>query len=503
MIATNFDYERYYRQEVKITSESFAQLFGLCPFHDDHKASWNARKSDGIWNCFTCGFGGTIVQFHNKKYNIPLIEAEKELQKYFKTEEINPEIVEEVHKKLLNKNEVIEFLIIKRGLKNETIKKFKLGFNPEDNRIWIPISQNGKYVNIRRYDWTGQQEQKFLPFAAGMTQATTLFPYENLISAELFLMEGEMDCILANQLGYPAITVTGGANTFKKEFIPFFLNKKLRICYDIDDAGKKGTLQIVEILKNITEEIKIIELDIKTPPNGDFTDYIVTHKKTKEDFENLIRHAKILTKIGKVQILNEKPFEISLEQAAHQDNFGKRVQYNIIVVGKDLTPYSAPKQLKLTCSPSSTGKACVSCMLFHHGGNYTADFNYENINLLSLIRCADTQKRAFIKQHIGIFNRCEKVQLEVLSSWSIEEIRVIPNVDFSGLESNYIVRNIFVLSYNLETNKTYSMESIVITDPTNQYITQLVYKFLSSIVTIDQFELRDDIIERLKKFRAE
>ena len=39
------------------------EYMGLCPFHDDHRASLSVNKEKGLWHCFGCGKSGTIHDF--------------------------------------------------------------------------------------------------------------------------------------------------------------------------------------------------------------------------------------------------------------------------------------------------------------------------------------------------------------------------------------------------------------------------------------------------------
>ena len=50
-------------------------LFGVCPFHDDHSPSMSVSKEKGIFYCFTCHEGGNAIKFiekYKKLSSIPL-----------------------------------------------------------------------------------------------------------------------------------------------------------------------------------------------------------------------------------------------------------------------------------------------------------------------------------------------------------------------------------------------------------------------------------------------
>ena len=36
---------------------------GLCPFHDDHNPSFSVNDEENYWHCFTCGIGGSVIDF--------------------------------------------------------------------------------------------------------------------------------------------------------------------------------------------------------------------------------------------------------------------------------------------------------------------------------------------------------------------------------------------------------------------------------------------------------
>ena len=39
------------------------QLKIICPFHDDHKPSCGVNTAKGVYNCFSCGAHGNVMEF--------------------------------------------------------------------------------------------------------------------------------------------------------------------------------------------------------------------------------------------------------------------------------------------------------------------------------------------------------------------------------------------------------------------------------------------------------
>jgi hypothetical protein len=54
---------------------------GLCPFHDDHRASFHVNTHENYWHCFACEIGGSIIHFYMRWNNIEYKEAVTELAK--------------------------------------------------------------------------------------------------------------------------------------------------------------------------------------------------------------------------------------------------------------------------------------------------------------------------------------------------------------------------------------------------------------------------------------
>jgi DNA primase len=51
------------------------EMVGLCPFHDDHRPSFNVNPSKQIFKCFACGAGGDVVKFIQMRENLSFPQA--------------------------------------------------------------------------------------------------------------------------------------------------------------------------------------------------------------------------------------------------------------------------------------------------------------------------------------------------------------------------------------------------------------------------------------------
>ena len=255
---------------------------------------------------------------------------------------------------LLEKPKVLATLTQEMGWSKEVIEKFMIGFS--EGRIWIPITEYNRVVNIRKYSRRATDGNKMISIA-GHGEAR-LWPLETLDLGTVYLFEGEKDCVLAHSLGLNGITVTGGAGTFNQEWVPLFESKNVAICYDIDKAGRKGAEVVAHYLLRAAKEVKIIHLPLTEPSNADFTDYILAGH-TADDFRKLVEEADVVEPVNDNRV-PDGVTEIPISTAVEKKLFYKRIKSKIRVVSKMETPSLLPGVLNFTCTRAA-GKLCYGC----------------------------------------------------------------------------------------------------------------------------------------------
>lgn len=126
-------------------------FFGLCPFHDEDTASFSVNPDKQFFKCFGCGEGGNAIGFLMKVDNISFPEAARTLaDRYGITipeEELSPaELAAQQEKQTLQsahldtaifyaeqlpKSKTALAYLKKRGIDQQMIERFNLGFAPE------------------------------------------------------------------------------------------------------------------------------------------------------------------------------------------------------------------------------------------------------------------------------------------------------------------------------------------------------------------------------------
>ena len=51
------------------------EMVGVCPFHDDHRPSFNVSPVKQIFKCFACGVGGDVFKFVQMRENLSFVQA--------------------------------------------------------------------------------------------------------------------------------------------------------------------------------------------------------------------------------------------------------------------------------------------------------------------------------------------------------------------------------------------------------------------------------------------
>jgi DNA primase len=141
---------------------------GLCPFHGEKTPSFVVSPHKQIFKCFGCGVGGDAITFVKELERVEFMEAAKILSKDaginmddYRDVSYDPKIQDDKERLLqlnqvaanffvqeLSKNkEAQEYVSIKRGLTPEIVKRFGVGYAP-DNYYSLTQYLSGKDFDI-------------------------------------------------------------------------------------------------------------------------------------------------------------------------------------------------------------------------------------------------------------------------------------------------------------------------------------------------------------------
>jgi DNA primase len=257
-----------------------------CPFHDDRTPSFTLYPTEQTFNCFGCGKNGTVIDYimYRESIKEPYEAVEYLAGEYnldlpgFDTETFKRK------KEIINKNRTealtdyknvkqAEQFLLERGFKQETIKKFGVGFNVNHNAITIPYLDT--YGNVAGISYRNMDDDK--PKYVNSAE-DEVFKKSNLlygldkarkhIKDKVFIVEGYFDVMALHEMGYKESvaycgqSMTDGQATLLSKYV----NRNTKI-FLIPDNDKTGMQQVANNIKLIRQRMRNA-IGVVTLPEG-------------------------------------------------------------------------------------------------------------------------------------------------------------------------------------------------------------------------------------------
>jgi putative DNA primase/helicase len=270
-----------------------------CPFHDDHHNSFSVNIETGLWHCFSgCGSGNPI-QIVQKLYDLPFRAATERIahdegidspfqrqngnqHKKRRKSYLTSNQITALHNDLVKNAPILKQFQEKYGLTLETIKKYQLGY--KQGKYVIPIEVSPGKWHYKQHKGYQTRGAKAVIYPPDIIKDS--LPY-------IIVTEGEFKALLLNQSGFPAVSNTSGAGTWKQQWNSLFKGLIVILAYDNDEAGKKGAKKVASNLKGMAQSVKRIQWPsyMNSKDRKDVTDFFIVLGKTKSDFQALIDNA--------------------------------------------------------------------------------------------------------------------------------------------------------------------------------------------------------------------
>lgn len=311
--------------------KSGSNLMGLCPFHDENSPSFSVNEDRQLFKCFGCGKGGNVFTFMMELENLTYPEAilkvadmsgieisdqykqnNSQKPKMNSTEtkliEMHEKSAEVYHHILMNTElgqKALDYLH-DRGLTDDTIKYYQIGFAPNDNVInRFLVEQKFEYQDMRKSglfleDDEGKLRDRFFnrimfpiknefgsiigfsgrvlnkedstakylnsPETDIFNKRDVLFNLSNAKAAirkkdAVILFEGFMDVISAYQSGIENGIASMGTSLTNDQIK--VINRhcnSVYVCYDGDAAGQNAINRALSLLGNSSLTLRVIQM---------------------------------------------------------------------------------------------------------------------------------------------------------------------------------------------------------------------------------------------------
>lgn len=448
-----------YDQFLKYERRTADQLYACCPFHKEKTPSFTINIETGEWYCHAgCG-GGTEKEFIAKYFDVSSDVAKHVVEyweRYHKFPFPTDEQITQWHEALCNMPHELEELYV-YGWTKQIVDDLMIGY--DDGRITIPIkSREGAWVNVRRYlpvhrRAAGGHNAKCMNIR-GLGQRR-YYPYEAFDEQEIYVVEGEKDCIAARAQGLNAVTSTGGS-AIPSEEILLFKDKDVILMLDSDNVGKRNVRNYLALLRNIARSIRIVELPVK-----DFADYFKEFRSS--DISAYMRDYK------EVQLIEEnaEPVDVSLVRSEFTENLNTWIKLNkMSVVGVEPKIYTIPTKLKVVCRNANCSKPCP--LSFTNNTDNAQCIDVDPRQMLQFIDSSDSAQDTFLRKLYG----CKSVQAEPVEFTNVQKVifqesaSFVDGLEESSFESRY---GIFMYTdFRLNATLKYNFEACRVTDPRTQ-----------------------------------
>ena len=178
-----------------------------------------------------------------------------------------------------------------RCLNDRTIDTFKLG--KYDGFFTMPVYMDGCFRNFQcRRD---VPEKKIRPWYRGVGPLLFNSSILNFVDT-VYITEGPIDAILLVQMGFPAMSHTGGSGGWKNEWFKYFIKtKKIYYIADNDQVGLEAGFKISSCLGN--NKVQIVQFK-DFPDRYDTVDFF-RDRHSIDSFRNLVSIAKYSYEIKK------------------------------------------------------------------------------------------------------------------------------------------------------------------------------------------------------------
>ena len=406
--------------------ESGKELIAHCIFNgcdSDSKGTeahlyFNAET--GQYDCKKCGEKGNIFtlakHFGDGIQDIalhPLLSTKKQR----KSTKFDTELVETCHLALPAN---IRQYLNARGITDAVIDQHKLGWGNFYGKWWITIPIKDIYgayqfFKLRQDPNAGDDK---ITYPKGIE--AQIYGWEMLTNANnpLVICEGELDRLLLTSQMISAITSTHGAMTFKQEWCEKIgKDKKIYICYDNDDASRKGAEKVAKMVENGGNETYIITLPQEVGESGDITNYFVKLNGNPDDlFGKYAKEYPEKIDTSQFKPLSSQELIETLGLTIKKDEENKLITFLC-----ELSAYTENSQLNISFNaPSSTGKSyiptevarlfpeddvievgyCSPTAFFHSGGEYDEKRNGYLVDLSRKILIFLDQPHTLLLQHL-------------------------------------------------------------------------------------------------------
>lgn len=341
------------------------EAYIYCPVCNKPKLAVNIET--GLGHCFVCSAENPsewtckthiskIMEYYKDIVPItPFVGSKK------KKEKVNFNVlVDRYHHALLENRKAKKYLV-KRGITEESMIRFKLGFAEFKNQGWISIpafkNDIAELIKYRKVDPDTSPDldknQREYGGNSILFNGDALDNFE-----EVIIVESELDAIATIQAGYENVVgLTCGAGCLKTEWYDdLIMMKRIIIALDNDPPGQNAAKEIFAKRLGVNKCFNVLLPEDTKDPNEFFNKY------TKEDFNRLILQSDKF-KVENIYSIDEAFDEMYRRSLNANDNVLSLPWDNVNeLIGGGI----GKTELIVIGASGGTGKTSMAIQIAHH-----------------------------------------------------------------------------------------------------------------------------------------
>jgi DNA primase len=301
------------------------EFVGLCPLHQETRASFYVNAAKNVFYCHGCGQGGDLIRFAQLYFELPFRQAIAHLKQELgvapaSESALLAEAARFYEFQLHRCGEAVEYFF-RRGVRDpDLLPRLGLGYAPGGclrqhltalghslellgeaglitregrdalcRRVVFPLRESGQFINLYGRSIGAAPAHRFLPRTKGGLYAwdvVSAFP-------TVILVEGLFDLAVLWQAGFVNTTAALGTNLTPAQLAQFCerSDRQVLLAFDSDAnaAGQQAAQRLAQRLAAAGLTARIVHLPEGHDPNS----YFVAGA-TPADFANCLDHAQPL-----------------------------------------------------------------------------------------------------------------------------------------------------------------------------------------------------------------
>lgn len=275
-------------------TDSGEDIMVQCPYHkegQERRPSAGIRKSDGMFHCLACGETHSlpeVISYCFGHYN-DMLFGHKWLIKNFvsvssydsRRDELELDLIrspiervaEKINKYIeeqeLDKYRYVHPYMYERGLTDEIIEQFDIGYDKTTDSITFPVrDKNGDCMFVARR----QVKTKVFDIPKGVNKPLYgMYELSRVVPDKVYVCEGPFDCLRLWCNGKYAVAGFGCLfNNYQVKQLQDLPVRSIVLALDNDEAGRKATERLKKLVTN--KLIYTVELPEHRKDVGECTD---------------------------------------------------------------------------------------------------------------------------------------------------------------------------------------------------------------------------------------